>query len=81
LAFALILAMVVLVIGLLWAAWSRLGRDPQSTVADFSRALSAMQPGSEKAEARGEPSSADGVSGDEPEDTDGPDSERSARSS
>lgn len=75
-AFALVLTMVVLVIGLLWAWWSRLGRDPQSTVADFSRALTAMQPGSEKVGEEGDLPSADGGSGDEH----GRDDERSARS-
>lgn len=79
-AFALVLAMVVLVLGLLWAWWSRLGRDPQSTVADFSRALTAMQPGSETAQAEGETSTADAVSGDDVGETGGRDGEQSTSS-
>jgi hypothetical protein len=43
--YVLVSVMAVIVIALTWMWWSgRVGRDPQSTVASFHRALDAMQP-------------------------------------
>lgn len=69
--YAIVPVILLVIAALIWTWWtSRQERDPASSVDSFSRALTAMQPGSEPSEGRRRPTGSVSVDGAVPTDVD-----------